>query len=553
MTTRKLLYEQLVRECTASRTERFNFYQVLRNYFLFGSETSRGAPYNKIASTVETLSSFIYSPDTMRFSLHLGTEASTDEVHKAVPLSREVSEQWRVSRTHILFGLGLRWSMVFGIMLLKLMWNEKRVRSYLVEPHQFGVLREDIMDLADQEAFTHHYTITRSQLAKNLEGNPRKESILSRAGQGASESLPQLSTGLSRLLIGSPVGGSTGSVAIPGGMSSYDTGIGRGPGYDYAPKVEVELVDMCDLYVWSDEDSDYQVVTRAAPDVIIYDRPSHWMGHVKGIAPFVPIRPEFNLYDYFWGDAFVARLTWLQDWRTERVYQIRNLITKDFNPPMSMTGGVGISEEKFLAFGAPGGRMSMPMPNAKVEVHKPQMPADTFAELAQIDSMFDDRAGLGHVLQGKGEAGVRSKGQADLMARLGSSRPKERAIASEESAEDAAGNILRLVQDHSDQRFQCAIPSQKEPLTFTAEQFTRDYEVKVDGHSSSPIFIEDRKHDAVTLHEAGAIDLETLLDMFDPPNLQDLKEKLKVMQAQRAAEKKAELAAGVSQPKGKHK
>jgi hypothetical protein len=233
MLARQLLYEQLVKECTASRTDRFNFYQVLRNYFLFGSETSRGAPYNKIASTVETLSSFIYSPDTMRFSLQLGTEASVDEVHKAVPLAREVTEQWRISRTHILFGLGLRWSMVFGLMLMKLMWNEQRVRSYLVEPHQFGVLREDIMDLADQEAFTHHYTMTKSQLSKNLEGNPRKEKILARVGQqGGGESLPQLSSGLSRLLIGSPVGGSTGSVAIPGGMSSYDTGIGRGPGYD---------------------------------------------------------------------------------------------------------------------------------------------------------------------------------------------------------------------------------------------------------------------------------------------------------------------------------
>jgi hypothetical protein len=312
---------------------------------------------------------------------------------------------------------------------------------------------------------------------------------------------------------------------------------------------------MCDLYVWDDEENDYQVVTRASPDVIIYDRPSHWMGHVKGIAPFIPIRPEFNLYDYFWGDAFVARLTWLQDWRTERTYQIRNLLTKQFDPPMTMTGGVGISEEKFLAYGSAGGRMSMSMPTAKVDVHEPKLPADTFAELAQIDSMFEDRAGLGHVLQGKGEAGVRSRGQADLMARLGSSRPKERAIAAEESAEDAAGNILRLVQDHSDQRFQCAIPGQQEPLTFIAEQFTRDYEVKVDGHSSSPIFIEDRKHDAITLLEAKAIDRETLLDMFDPPNLQDLKERLKVLQQQEAAQHKAELEAGITQPKpnGKHK
>lgn len=557
---RNRLVHELIRQCTASRQERFIFYQTLRNYYLFGSGDARGAPYNKIGSTVDTLSSFIYSPDTLRFSLYLGTEAPIDDVAKSVPLAREVTEQWRVSKTHIMFGIGIRWSNVFGVMLMKTLWNKNRVRSYLVEPHQFGVLREDVIDLADQEAFTHHYTITKSQLEANLEGNPRKTSILARVGRSTGNELPQLSTGLSRLIIGSPVGGIPNSIAIPGQMSGIEGGTGgggRGPQYDYAPKVEVDLVDMCDLYVWNDDEDDYTVITRAAPDVTIYDRPSNWLGHVKGVAPFAVIRPAFNLYDYFWGDSFVAQLTQLQDWRTDRTAQIRSILSKQANPPYSVTGGVGIAEEKLAALRAAGGLVSFPTPNAKVTGHAPTMPSDIFAELSQIDAMFDDRAGLGHVLQGKGEAGVRSRGQADLMARLGSSRPKERAIAVEESAETVAGQILRLVQDHSEQRFQCRVhtPEGETHLTFTAEQFTRDYEVKVDAHSSSPIFVEDRKHDAITLLEAHAIDRETLLDLFDPPNLQDLKERLKKIEAAELAAKKAELQAGHAPPphKGKHK
>ena len=174
------------------------------------------------------------------------------------------------------------------------------------------------------------------------------------------------------------------------------------------------------------------------------------------------------------------------------------------------------------------------MPTAKVTEHKTEIPAQIWADLKELDAMFDDQAGLGSVLQGKGEPGVRSRGQADMMARLGSSRPKERAVAIEESAETLAGRMLRLKQDHSEQRFQVQLEGKE--LTFTAEQFTKDYEVKVDGHSSSPIFVEDRKHDAITLREAKAIDRETLLDMFDPPNLQDLKERLKKIE-------KAELEA----------
>jgi len=552
---RSALYDELVRQCTASRTDRFNFYQVLRNYYLFGSADAKGAPYNKIGSTVETLSSFIYSPDTLRFSLHLGTEAPHDDIAKAVPLAKEVTEQWRVSKTHILFGMALRWSQVFGCMLMKGMWVNNRFRSYLVEPHQFGVLREDFPELSDQEAFTHHYTITKTQLAHNLTGNPRKDSIMARVGQSRTDNLPPLSSGLSRLLIGSPVGGLAVSTAIPGAMSGVDSGLGgggRGPSYDYSPHVEADLIDMCDLYVWDDEQDDYQVVTRAAPEVVIYDRPSRWMGHVKGIGPFVKVIPEFNLYDYFWGGSFVARLTWLQEWRTQRTYEIRALLAKQVNPPMTMIGMGGIQDEKFQAYGTSGSRLSSAVPTGKVDVHAPEMPTDIFAEVAQIDTMFDDQAGLGHVLQGKGEPGVRSRGQADLMARLGSSRPKERAIAAEECAEEVAGLILRLTQDHSEQRFQALIDGKLIP--FTAEQFTRDYEVKVDGHSSSPIFVEDRKHDATTLHEAKAIDRATLLDMYDPPNLQELKERLKVIEKQEAEAKQLELqmmAQGGRPPKGK--
>jgi len=549
------LYSDLVKQCTASRKDRFNFYQVCRNYYLFGSQDGKGAPYNKIGSTVDTLCSFIYSPDTLRFSLHLGTESSIDDIHKSVPLSKEVTEQWRVSRTHLLYGTGVKWASVYGAMMMKSMWMGNRVRSYLVEPHQFGVLREDIPELADQEAFTHHYTITKTELEGRLEGNRRKGDIMERAGGGGPDKLPELDSGLQRLLVGSPVGGVSGSIALAGGSSTVEGGIGgRGTSYDYIPVVEAELIDMCDLYVWNDETDDYQVITRAAPDVYIYDRSSEFMGHVKGRAPFSKIQIDFASYDYFWNTSFVAKLAWLQDWRTTRVMQIRTLMDKQVDPPFSITGGVGITEEKLSALRAAGGMVPFPTPNAKVQSHAPEMPADLFADVSQIDTMFDDVAGIGHVLQGKGEAGVRSRGQADLMARLGSARPKDRAIAVEESAEEVAGLILRLVQDHSDQRFEFTAPGPEgkaEVTQFIAEQFTRDYEVKVDAHSSSPIFVEDRKHDAITLLEAKAIDRATLLDMFDPPNLQDLQERLKVIEKQEAAARKEELA--MMQQQGAHR
>ena len=383
-------------------------------------------PTTRSAPTVpDTLNSFIYSPDSLRFSLHLGTEAAGIKEELATSrYSARPRDHRAVARLTHPYSLRHRRcarACVFGCMLMKSMWDEHRVRSYLVEPHQFGVLREDFMHLADQEAFTHHYTVTKTFLEDSLEGNPRKGSVMSRVGQSTAENLPPLSSGLSRLLVGSPVGGVAGSFAIPGmtsGVAGGLSGSGRGPLYDYAPQNEVELIDMCDLYVWNSDTDDYQVVTRAAPDVILYDRPSEWMGHVKGLPPFCKITPDFNLYDYFFGFSFVARPTWLQDWRTDRLNQIHLLLNKQVDPPQSITGGVGITEEKLLALSRAGGKVSFSTPNAKVTDHKPDIPNDVFAEVTQIDAMFDDEAGLGHVLQGKGEAGVRSRGQADLMARL---------------------------------------------------------------------------------------------------------------------------------------
>lgn len=552
---RQHLYDELTRQCLASRQERFDFYRVARNYYLFGTPDESGAAYNKVGSTIETLSSFIYAPDAVRFSIHLGTSADESDIHKVMPLSREISEQWRMSGTHLRFGVGAKWALVFGIMLMKVQWRRGVARTYLVEPHQFGVLREDIMDLTDQEAFAMCYTTTKTQLYADLFGNPRREAIMAKVGKGGGEGSGTFTGGLSRLMLANPVSGVPGSLAqqsgaIGGAGGTLQDGLsGGGAQYSYAPKVEAELIDMCDLYVWDDDTEDYQIVSMASPSVVIYDRPQKVVG-VAGMPHFAVIRPELNLYDYFWGDSFAAKLAWLQNWRSEDVWNIRSLQAKQADPPISATGMGGIAEEKLAALRRAGGRLSFPAPTSKVEMHPPKMPENAFGSLKEIDAMFDDTAGIGHILQGKGESGVRSKGQADLMARLGSSRPKARATVVEESAEDVATLMLRNIQEHSDQRFTSQPPDGAKKLTFTASQFTKDYEVKVDAHSSSPIFVEDRKHDAVTMLEARVIDRSTFLTMYDPPNEQLLQERLKVIEIKEAQAQQAQMAAEAKQKGG---
>jgi hypothetical protein len=556
---RHAFYTNLVRQCSASRRERFEFYKVLRNYYLFGTASADGCSYNKIASTIETRWSFMYAPAATRFSIHLGSSAPREEIYKVKPLVHELNDQWRMGQTHLMFDVGGKWAHVFGCVLFKMLWKKGIARTYLVEPHQFGVLREDNPRLEDQEAFTHFYQITKTQLESMLEEHPRKEEILRNVRTSVStDGDMDMSSGLSRLILSAGV--ATSASAQVGG--SVDGGINNTlTSYDYSPKVEAELIDMIELYVWDDEEGDYQMVTLASPNVVIFDRRQTG---VAGVPCFVKLCPEANLYDYFWGASYVAKLTRLQDWRTQRMDQIAAIMEKQANPPLAFSGWSGITDEKWAAMQSAGGIISSSMPNGKVDNLKPDMPANIFSEVDQIDRMFDDTAGISHILQGKGEAGVRSKGQADLLARLGSARPKAAAVVVEECAEDLATLILRAVQDNSKQRFVVEM-SEKRPtgffrtlfgkksdgtvtdgtaLIFTADQFTNDYEVKVDSHSSSPIFFEDRKKDAIDLFDRHAITRERLIEAFDPADKQLLMEELKGIEATEAEQRAQQQAQG---------
>jgi len=166
------------------------------------------------------------------------------------------------------------------------------------------------------------------------------------------------------------------------------------------------------------------------------------------------------------------------------------------------------------------------------------MPPDLFEVIHEIDTMFGEVSGISNVLEGKGEAGVRSAGHASQLARLGSSRAKKRALIVEDSLEKVATLYLKLMQAYDPTHFRDI-----NNIPFIAEQFTKDYVVKVDAHSNSPIFTEDLKALAFNLFKAQAIDKEDLLDLLEPPMKQLLKDKLRKREKEHAG-KQAEKPKG---------
>jgi hypothetical protein len=506
---REEFYLDLVRKCKTSYEERKADYESLRSYYLFGAGPEEApAAYNKIYPHIDQLVAFLYSADTTRFAVNLGASAPEYEYKKVPRLTQVLNDKWSDSNGDHVFGLALNWAMCFNSAFVKLIVHNGNIFPYFVDPAMMGVLREDIPHNDRQEAFTHTYYMTKSDLFARLYNHPKRDSIISRITTAPTQS-NYVASGVDRIVLSQVDPTMYGNVNLD--LFGYNR---------MKPRVEEETIEMTELYVWDDEIQDYMVVTRAQPDVIIYDRPNGGM-FLKGENPFIQITPN-PMPDYFWGQSEVSRLIYLQQMRNKRMGEILDLLAKQVNPPTALMGFTGILDEKNFALNRPGGLLSTDMPNAKADRLAPQMPADLYEQLNQIDAMFEEASGISSVLSGRGESGVRSAGHASQLARLGSSRAKRRALQVELALEKMATLYMKLIQAYDPTHYKDA-DGQK----FIAEQFTKDYIVKVDAHSNSPIFMEDTRSMAFNLFKAGAIDKESLLDLIDPPMKQMLKEKLK--------------------------
>ena len=510
---REQFYRDLIEKCMVSLQERKGDYASLRSFFLFGSGPDESPTiFNKIYPHIDQLTSFLYSAETTRFSINVGASVPNQEHTKIPRLTLALNDEWLNSNADQVFSSALTWALCFNSTFIKLVYNNG-IHPYMVEPASMGVLREDTPYTDRQEAIVQTYYITKSELYNRLYSHPKRESIVKRITTSVHTKTEDLPEGVDRIIM------SQSNPTIYGNVNLDLSGMNR-----YKARVAEETVKMYELWVWNDDTQDYQCVTMAEPDIFIYDRPGASM-FLKGELPFVQVCPNPQ-YDYYWGQSEVQRLIFLQQLRSNRMTEILDLLSKQVNPPTALTGFTGILDEKNFALNRAGGLLASDMPNAKAERLAPDMPSSLFEVIHEVDAMFSEASGISSVLQGKGESGVRSSGHASQLARLGSSRAKKRALIVEDSLEKVATLYLKLMQAYDKTHFK-----DEDNHQFIAEQFTKDYVVKVDAHSNSPIFTEDLRQLAFNLFKAKAIDTESLLDLLEPPMKQLLKDKLKKKEA----------------------
>ena len=514
---RENLYLDVINKCLVSREERKGDYTTLRSYYLFGTSPEQPPAYfNKIHPHLDQLTSFLYSAETTRFSINLGAAVPIIEQDKTPVLTKALNDEWLNSNADQVFSMALQWALVYNTTYIKLVVN-KGIHPYMIEPASIGVLREDIPYTDRQEAIVQTYYITKSELAARLYSHPKRQQIMDRVTTGIKISDNDMPEAVNRIVM------SQTNPTIYGNINMDLYGMNR-----YIPRIAEDTVEMKEMWLWNDDTQDYQVVTMASPDIVVYDRPGASM-FLKGECPFIQICPNPQ-YDYLWGQSECQRLILLQELRNTRMTEILDLLSKQVSPPTVYSGVSGIVDEKFMALNRAGTFIASDMPGAKVDRLSPDMPSNLFEVIHEVDAMFAEASGISNVLSGKGESGVRSQGHASQLARLGSSRIKKRALIIEDSLEKVATLYLKLMQVYDDTHF-----VDTNGKKFIAEQFTKDFTVKVDAHSNSPIFTEDLKQLAFNLYKTGSIDKESLLDLVEPPMKQLLIEKLQKREKEQAS------------------
>jgi hypothetical protein len=550
---RQAFVHDVMERCLATREERCSSYRTLKQYYMYGREASADyaqnvfGTVNKIFSHLDQVVSFLYSQDTTKFSVEIGKSVSELELLKLPALNEAVNDVWHSSNTDIRFGDALLWSLVYGSMFIKPRWWIDRIIPDVVEPHNIGVLREDIAGLENQEAFVHCYLIPKSQLEYQLAlaNHPDVQGIVDEAI--ANHEQPESTS--------QPIDSITTSTAIP--VVQGEVNVAIGPRLTYTARLSTPMVRQYELYIFDDEIHDFRVFTVAHPFVSIYDREMDRM-FVKNESPIVQVCP-YPMHDYFFGISLVERLIGLQQMRNQRWDQVQHMMEMQARPSSFASGQFGTVDEVQDALDSPNG-LVLGEQGTELKKLDVVIPDDLFAEITYLDSQFDEQDGTTPVMSGKGEQGVRSEGHASQLLRVGASRAKRRALIVEDSLEEVATLFLKIMQKYSDAEYR-AEPGEGEQdgQVFVASQFTDNFLVKVDAHSNSPLFMQDLTQMAFALFKAQAIDREELIDAIAFPMKDLLKYKLKhkiePAEAKAAQEQKQlELATGKVAPiRGKGK
>lgn len=535
--------KELRDECRVSVDRRRDQARVYRQLYYTGTLSSRASKHNKCYSLLDKLQSFLFSPSELRVSIDIeGDEQDAfGSICEAASrhMNQELARVWGGTTCSLNFGTGVGMGLVDGCAFIKPVWrwtNKEKTRGYfkshLVRQSFMGVLREDVSDLDEQEAFTHSQYFTRAGFSRLLLNHPKRDELI-RAAQAAYR--PADDDVLQDTYLREIVSGGLNPISLtgtPSGAMGNVQVFAAPPAPMLSPELMEDLIRVDDLWVFDDNQGDWVTIRMCEPDVIIEgDLRLQNLGDVPGRQPFTKICPN-EVDGYFWGRSELAGIAALQEILNQRINDVDDIFRQQAKPPRAFSGFGAITSEKAMALLAAGGTLTEDAPvGAKVENLAPQMPAMAMEYLDAISNWMDDAAGFTAVMSGDGDPSVRAGAQANTLMRVASPRMRDRSLIVEAQCAEFADKALAMSQAKNARVFKTTDETAKQ---FTLKQLPSSARVVVDSHSSSPAFQGDYLNIAFAMQKAGMIDEEDALSLIHPPREDHLIEKAKERKAAQA-------------------
>lgn len=504
---------EIIDQCETSRADRISKLGQWHSYYYNGSDGGTVCRYNKTFSHIDRLASFLYSAEDVRFAIGFDQIIGEPWLARAAAQSRILNREFKRTGCDLDMGDAVHWALIEGKVLVKQQWGYAGLEPWMIHPHFFAVLREDIDGLDRQEAFVHTTFITKSEMARQLTDHPEREKIeedIAATAQPREDELTIANDALRQVIIGgmNPVGI---GVAAPGKSNVL---ISNAPAAQLSPRVSSDLVRIDELWVIDSGRDDYTTIRIVQPDIVIEGRLKRRnLSGVNGEHPFTEVCPNRNP-NYFWGESEIGPLMSLQDMLNESLEDLRRLTKLRARPPRIGVGFSGITAEKYRALNIPDGFGTEDSPTAKIETLTAEVPPELFTQIEKILQWFDEQGGFQPITMGQGEPGVRAGSHAATLLRTGSPRIRDRALLIERQLATFGDFSFKLLQNKKAEVFRS-----KAGEEFLLAQSGTDYNVTVDSHSGSPIFADDTERKAFQLHRAGAISPADLILLTRPPQM----------------------------------
>lgn len=534
------LARDLVEQCRSSIGSRASYYRDVNAIAETGTSSGQKSLLNLMNVVLGRTAGHIYDSTNLRFSIEFDNEYDRNQLNRASRAARQLTNNFRKTKTGLLFGRGVYDSLKYGLTILKQYPQRTknalnpRYNARLVMPWQFGVYREDVNDLADQSVLCETTMLTLPEVWQRIYHLPEAQQLYAKIATASStggDSMDGPVSGSHPMWPGTQLSLDTSS-AVPG--SGGIVQLFNQPDYSViGPNVTVPMVMFHELWIQGNED--WKTVQFVEPDILItrYKINNLLTGDVaSNLQPYSIIQPNVKT-GMFWGVSELNDLIRIQQWLSTTSDDVQRLFGLQVDKILGFVGFDSMKDETYDQFRS-AGYLGMPA-GSDIKDITPKFPPEAIPMLRLLIDFINLVGGYPNLMMGQGDTGVRSGVQTDTLLKTGSPRLRQQSLIVEGQCGEAADLRFSLMQYKDGRNFWTdgTNPETIKASTFLLKDIPEDRLISVDSHSSSPIFADDHEQLIAFGIKAGFLDGEDAID--DLPYPEKEKKKTRLRERQKAA------------------